>query len=268
MGKKYVVCIDSDGCAINSMNGKHMKCFGPAFATVWELGDRTEEAHETWNKINLFSMTRGINRFKGLALILDAMGVDNAENVEEYYKFAMSAAKLSDAVIEEQMKLSTNPIFAKALRWSAKVNECNSKQAAFEAFDYVRESLDAMKDKVVIAVVSSANKHAIEREWTHNGIIDRVEHIYSQSEGSKKDCIKKLMDMGYEPENMIMIGDAPGDNDAAKANGVYFYPILAGRENESWKEFYELYLDLFLSGGFNAKLQKELDDKLLDNLLC
>lgn len=31
-----------------------------------------------------------------------------------------------------------------------------------------------------------------------------------------------------------MVGDAPGDMDAAESNGVQFYPILVNREEESW----------------------------------
>lgn len=32
-----------------------------------------------------------------------------------------------------------------------------------------------------------------------------------------------------------MVGDAPGDRDAAEKNGVRFYPILVGHEGESWE---------------------------------
>lgn len=36
-----------------------------------------------------------------------------------------------------------------------------------------------------------------------------------------------------------MVGDAPGDRDAAEKNGVRFYPILVGHEGESWKRLLE-----------------------------
>ena len=32
-----------------------------------------------------------------------------------------------------------------------------------------------------------------------------------------------------------MVGDAPGDRDAAFSNGVWFYPIVVGKEEISWK---------------------------------
>ena len=45
--KEYLVCIDSDGCAIDSMKIKHTECFGPALAEVWNLGDRALEVQKT-----------------------------------------------------------------------------------------------------------------------------------------------------------------------------------------------------------------------------
>ena len=35
--KNFLVCIDSDGCAIDSMNIKHIHCFGPRLVDEWEL---------------------------------------------------------------------------------------------------------------------------------------------------------------------------------------------------------------------------------------
>ena len=36
-----------------------------------------------------------------------------------------------------------------------------------------------------------------------------------------------------------MIGDAPGDMKAARANGALFFPINPGHEDESWERFYD-----------------------------
>ena len=35
-GKK-IVCIDSDGTALDTMNIKHIRCFGPCFVKEWGL---------------------------------------------------------------------------------------------------------------------------------------------------------------------------------------------------------------------------------------
>jgi hypothetical protein len=57
---------------------------------------------------------------------------------------------------------------------------------------------------------------------------------------------------------MLMVGDAPGDLDAAHANGILFYPIIPGREEDSWARFYHEIIDLFLAGRYGAEIEAEL----------
>ena len=71
--KEYLICIDSDGCAMDTMDVKHIRCFGPEWIKTFGLEKYQEEGLEYWNKINLYSKTRGINRFKGLAMALEEM---------------------------------------------------------------------------------------------------------------------------------------------------------------------------------------------------
>ena len=35
--RDYLICIDSDGCAIDSMDIKHFRCFGPCMVNEWGL---------------------------------------------------------------------------------------------------------------------------------------------------------------------------------------------------------------------------------------
>ena len=39
--KDYLVCVDSDGCAMDTMDIKHIRCFGPCMVREWGL-----EAHQ------------------------------------------------------------------------------------------------------------------------------------------------------------------------------------------------------------------------------
>ena len=69
--KDFLICVDSDGCAMDTMDIKHFKCFGPCMIKEWNLSKWEEEILERWNQINLYSMTRGINRFAGLSKALE-----------------------------------------------------------------------------------------------------------------------------------------------------------------------------------------------------
>ena len=54
----------------------------------------------------------------------------------------------------------------------------------------------------------------------------------------------------YGPDRALMVGDAPGDMKAAKANGFLFFPINPGAEEASWKEFHDEGLKRFFAGDF------------------
>ena len=55
-----------------------------------------------------------------------------------------------------------------------------------------------------------------------------------------------------------MAGDALGDLQAAKDNGVLFYPIVAGREGESWKRLHDEALGKFLNGDYAGDYEEAL----------
>ena len=46
----------------------------------------------------------------------------------------------------------------------------------------------------------------------------------------------EMLKFGYDVDKVVMVGDAPGDCDAAEKNGVHYYPILVNHEKESWDE--------------------------------
>ncbi|HEY9574786.1 MAG TPA: HAD hydrolase-like protein, partial [Lachnospiraceae bacterium] len=68
-----------------------------------------------------------------------------------------------------------------------------------------------------------------------------------------------------EKENVIMVGDAKGDMEAAYANGVHFYPILVGKEKESWESLNSV-LKRVMTKSFDDDMQKMLEKKFYENL--
>ena len=69
--KDLLICIDSDGCVLDTMEIKHMRCFGPCLVHEWGLSEYREEIVRLWRKINLLSKDRGVNRFVGLGKVLE-----------------------------------------------------------------------------------------------------------------------------------------------------------------------------------------------------
>ena len=264
---KFIVCIDSDGCAMDTMDIKHIRFFGPIAAEIFTIKDKTKFLEE-WNRINLFSKTRGINRFKGLLLGLK-FAEQNGEFVEDYtifQKWCDETSSLSNQSLEEAYADSLDPVQKKALEWSKAVNngiesELKGKDRPFEG---VKEALEIISQSAQIAIVSSANSEAVNSEWERHGLMPFVSEFFGQERGSKFAAIQEIKSQGFSPENILMIGDAPGDLDAAKNNEVHFYPILYGKEKESWSNLINGVLKEFLNNHYDDLKYQEIYSRHLE----
>jgi hypothetical protein len=76
--------------------------------------------------------------------------------------------------------------------------------------------------------------------------------------GSKKDHIQLCVVDRYKKENVLMIGDAPGDMRAARANNAKFYPVNPGYEERSWELFFKEASDRFFTGDYSQKYEAKL----------
>lgn len=262
--KEYLVCIDSDGCAMNTMDIKHKRCFGPCMVEEWGLKPREDKALKQWNDVNLYSMTRGINRFKALEMVLKELGL----SCNDLSRWVRSAKELSESSLEDYMEGTGNEALKKVLCWSKAVNrrvEALPDQD-MKPFDGVLETVRAIHHMSDVAIVSSANQEAILKEWRIHGLLEYTDLVLSQNAGSKSYCMKRLMEKGYEGDKVLMVGDAPGDMDAAASNRVFYFPILAGYEAESWKRLLTEGIKRLAEGSFGEDYQKKLMEEFQRNL--
>lgn len=266
--KKYLICVDSDGCAMDTMDIKHFRCFGPCMVEEWGLEQWEKPILDRWNEINLYTMTRGINRFKGLAMALSEIDRQYTaiDGVEELVDWAENAPELSNGALAKDSETAQGPALAKALSWSKKVNAAIDAlpESEKKPFAGVAEGLAAAHGLADVAVVSSANREAVVEEWQKWNLLDHVDVLCCQDSGSKAHCISELKKKGYAPDHILMVGDAPGDKDAAEKNGVFFYPILVRHEAESWAIF-EKTLAHLREGSYAAYGQQKAKE-FLDNL--
>ncbi|MBQ7925411.1 MAG: HAD hydrolase-like protein [Lachnospiraceae bacterium] len=268
--RDWLFCIDSDGCAMDTMDIKHIRCFGPCMVEEWGLEQWSEELLTRWNRINLYSITRGINRFKGLAKMLREVNsaYKMVEGIEVLEKWVLETPELSTEALEQEILKQDNICLKKALSWSRKVNECINS-ISFEdkkPFEGVKEALEYAHQYGDIAIVSSANRQAVVEEWERYHLLEHVDIILAQDAGTKAHCIRELVKKGYDKEHVLMVGDAPGDQDAAKTIGVFYYPILVRYESDSWREFKERAVGKLMDGTYGGAYEIKKEAEFLNNL--
>ena len=269
----YLVCVDSDGCVMDTMNCKHFHCFGPCMVAEWGLEEWGEEILDRWNVINLFSMTRGINRFKGLAMALGEINEKYTKitGIEALQHWADTAPALSNdgaaKAAAEATDLNAKLVLEKALSWSKAVNAAivELDESLKVPYEGAKEGLAAAHRFADVAMVSSANRDAVEEEWGKFGLLEHTDIVLAQDISSKAACIKEMLKFGYDLDKVVMVGDAPGDCDAAEKNGVYYYPILVNHEKESWDEAIAVAFGKLQSGEY-APYGAEKKQAFLHNL--
>lgn len=271
----FLVAIDSDGCAFDSMEIKHKECFIPNFIQHMGLQAVSKYAREACEFTNLYSKTRGANRFPAYLLALELLAkrpevqargfrVPQLQGVRDWVK---RETKLSSGTVKAEAEKTQDPDLIRASAWSSAV-DASVKQMVRDVppFPGVKASLQHLQDKADLIVCSATPTPALQAEWSEHGIAQYVGAICGQEVGSKAEILAAAQKLGYESHNILMIGDAPGDMKAAKAVGALFYPINPGHEEASWSQFLEVALDRFLvgtyAGVFEADLIQEFDKYL------
>ena len=265
--KEFFIGLDSDGCVFDTMEIKQKESFCPMFIKHFKMQKISKYARETWEFVNLYSKTRGVNRFKALIrafeLLKDRPEV-KARNMEfldiaEVVEWVNKETKLGNPALEKYAAEAKIPIINLTLAWSKEVNKIIS-EIVFDIppFPFVKESLEKMKPKADLMVVSQTPVEALTREWKEHNIDSFVRLIAGQEYGTKAEHLKFAAVGKYPTEKILMIGDAPGDMKAAKLNGVPFYPINPGHEEASWERFYKEALDRFFAGTYSGEYEEDL----------
>jgi phosphoglycolate phosphatase-like HAD superfamily hydrolase len=269
----FLVGIDSDGCAFDTMELKHKECFIPNIIHSYSLQGVSKYAREAAEFVNLYSKSRGINRFPALIETLEWLGKRPevvARGIEIRIPQGLVAwlkveTKQANPALAAAVEKTGDADLTLALEWSKAVNEAIARVVrGVPPFPYVKKCLEKLRGKADVLVVSATPNEALHREWEEHGLDSFVAAICGQEIGTKKETLGVAAQ--YAPGRTLMVGDAPGDYKAAVANKALFFPINPGAEESSWRRLFDEGIDRFFAGTFAGeyqdKLLAEFDDYL------
>ena len=261
----FLVGIDSDGCVFDTMELKHKECFIPNTINHYELQGVSKYAREAAEFVNLYSKSRGVNRFPALVETLQWLQRRpevKARHViitipQSLRDWIAEESKLGNPALEAKVGATGDPDLRKALEWSKDVNKTIAAMVrGVPPFPYVRESLEELAGNADMLVVSATPHEALHAEWKEHDIAQYAAAICGQELGTKSEMLANASK--YPPQHALMMGDAPGDYKAAIANHCLFFPINPGQEDKSWQRFFEEGVDKFLQGQFAGDYQHQL----------
>jgi phosphoglycolate phosphatase-like HAD superfamily hydrolase len=265
--KDFFIGIDSDGCVFDTMEVKQKEFFIPNAVKQFELFAISKYVRETWEFVNLYSVTRGINRFPALVKVMDLLAGRpeikelgfKLPDMEPLREWIAGETKLGNPVFKEYVRTHPHPALEPVLKWTLAVNEDIAKWLRnTPPFPYARKSIEKLSTLADAIVVSQTPHEALAREWEEHAIDVYVRAIAGQELGTKTEHIAMAAKGKYPGEKILMIGDAPGDYKAARENGTLFFPVNPGHENRSWKLFFEEALDRFIAGTYQGEYQDKL----------
>ncbi len=276
---EFLIAIDSDGCAFDTMEVKHKECFIPNIIKFWGLQAVSKFARDAGEFVNLYSKWRGVNRFPALTMTFDLLnnwdkvqkrGI-TAPEVPNLRRWIEQETKLGNPALEAYCKAHPEETDMQlALQWSKAVNVtvADIVQGGLPPFPYVRESIEKACSRADIMVCSQTPTEALVREWEEQDLAKHVFVICGQEMGTKGQHIEYASKGRIEGKKILMIGDAFGDLKAARANDALFFPINPGEEDGSWQRLFEEGLEHFFNGtyagAYEAALIAEFEKYLPD----
>jgi phosphoglycolate phosphatase-like HAD superfamily hydrolase len=274
----FFIGIDSDGCVFDSMEIKQKECFCPNFIKYYGLQVVSKYAREVWEFVNLYSTTRGCNRFLAVICSLDLLRhrrevkARNADipQLPQLRAWIEEESKLGNPALKAKVDATGDAELEMIYAWSTDNNaRVTDMVHGLPPFPGVADFLAAVQGKADAIVVSQTPLEALVREWEENKIDHLIKMIAGQEHGTKTEHLKYAASDRYDAERILMIGDAPGDYKAAKGNDAMFFPIVPGREEDSWARLNAEGLERFFNGTFAGEYQSQLlaafDEALPEN---
>ena len=263
---EFFIGIDSDGCVFDSMEIKHQECFAPMFIKHFGLQAVSKYGRQVWTFVYFYSTTRGCNRFHAVIRALELLakrsevqtrGVE-VPSFPALLDWVNRESKLGNATLDAQVAEGNEGLIP-IKSWSDAVNATVKEIAhSVPPFPLALETLIKAKAQADCMVISQTPVEALEREWHENNLKEFVQMISGQEMGTKTEHLSFAAQDKYAPENILMIGDAPGDHKAATANKALFFPINPGREEASWERLHNEGLNHFFAGTFSGGYQEQL----------
>jgi len=268
--REFFIGIDSDGCVFDTMELKQKEFFIPNGIKYFNLFPFAKTVRETWEFVNLYSVNRGINRFPALVKVFELLA-QRKEIMEAGIKlpdmqplkyWINRETRLGNQSLRQFYEKNPDPVLGRVLEWSEAINEEISKWlVGVRPFKGARECIDRISDHSDIIVVSQTPLEALEKEWKEHRIDKFAKLIAGQEYGTKAEHIALGAKNKYPDDKILMIGDAPGDLNAAKQNDVLFFPVIPGKESESWVRLNEESFSRFIAGSYRGDYENMLLDE-------
>ncbi len=251
--------MDSDGCVFDSMTIKQ-RIFHTEIINFWDVQAAEADLRKVAEWVSLYSPWRGLNRFQLILRIFQALNESGTAEIEtvSLEAFVKSGVALSANELAKRIEQTGDAELQKVLDWSTEVSRQIADVAEMPVFPEVFQTLETLREISDLIVVSQTTEEALVREWRMAEIEGFVDVVAGAELGSKAESLIRAAVGRYPLNRIVMVGDAPGDVEAARAVGCLFFPIIPGDEVASWVELRTEAVERLYAGTFAGAYQENL----------
>ncbi len=272
-GVRILFGIDSDGCVDKGMRYKHGGPFPRAGIDRFHLAPIAEAWRIAWAYVNEIE-DRGCPRFKALAQVVDrvlempvvreaekngVVTVPRMQHLKVYLENVAAEKGYGDNVLEAYIaglpEGEEKEELLQVAEWSRTVNAYVSSDCPYiEPFGSAIAAIKlARAEGIDCMIVSGTPEEHLRETWEQHGLTDSIRGVFGRESGKKDVQLMGAIraaerQLGRSYDQVIMFGDAPGDDrarkKAAEASGVpvRFMPVRVGYEEEDWTWFADTFL--------------------------
>jgi phosphoglycolate phosphatase-like HAD superfamily hydrolase len=249
------------------MEVKQKEFFIPNALKYFSLFKVSQQLRQTWEFVNLYSVYRGGNRFPAMIKVFELLAerkevIDSGVRLPDLSSlkaWVNSETKLGNASLRKHYEKNPDKSLEAVLKWSEAVNrDIGEWLRDIPPFFHAVRAMEKMSEAADIMVVSQTPLEALEREWLENDLKKFVSMIAGQEHGTKTEHIALTAKGKYPDDKILLIGDAFGDLNAARSNGILFYPVIPGKEDKSWERFMNEGYERFIAGKFTGSYQESI----------
>ena len=206
--REFLICMDSDGCVMDTVRIKHTTVMCPELVRVFALEEYADflalrGRRSTSTRSRAASPALRASCWCSTACATAASRCRAARDIANWVR---TASELSAASLQHEIKQTGSLALRKLLEWS---NACNRRiqalEPTFEPFPGVRESLRQLHAVADLAVVSAANESAIASEWKRYGLAQHADIIFWAGGRQQGQLHRHDAGLRYESRKVMMV---------------------------------------------------------------
>jgi hypothetical protein len=250
--RKALIVVESEGTVFDSLAARHRRAYLPAFVSCFSFGAGLEECATLWINAALNSRLRGQD-----PLVILLYSLRRLEKIHPSPRRLAAAVCLENLIAQRHiplLSLAESPDGSSErliLDWLSMASSLLEDEGEAPCYPQAKLFFSLLRDaapNVQVLAHSSVDEALALHEWEMAGLGDAFLRLAGRERGDFSSYLRQAIENGFDSVPLLVIGSTLKSWQAAQAVCARFYPILPGKEDDSWEFLSKEYFPSFIRG--------------------